>query len=232
MAIKTEFNIRPIFDFVDKQGKKYQLTSPSLHRFLYASWVALGGGSDDIDALHRKIAFQLNSLNDDEEERSYTFIEDEVDDTFSPVPVERDWPLETTDNGIVRFDGVDGEIKDSGVTIDDSDNVVIPGDLEVQNRFLGAKGDDVASANDITLGDGNYFDITGTTNINTISATGWTEGSIVTLQFDAILTVNHLTSGTGAQIDLQGAANFTTAAGDHLVLQYASSQWHELTRKT
>lgn len=37
----------------------------------------------------------------------------------------------STDNAITRFDGTEGEVQNSGVTIDDSDNVIIPGNLTV-----------------------------------------------------------------------------------------------------
>lgn len=41
-------------------------------------------------------------------------------------------PSSSTDNGVARFDGTTGEIvQDSGVTVDDSDNVDIPGTLTV-----------------------------------------------------------------------------------------------------
>jgi len=37
----------------------------------------------------------------------------------------------STDNAVTRYDGTSGAVQDSGVTIDDSDNVIIPGDLTV-----------------------------------------------------------------------------------------------------
>lgn len=49
----------------------------------------------------------------------------------------------STDNGIVRFDGIAGLHQDSGVTIDDSDNMTIPGQL-----FLSAGS---AAANALTF---------------------------------------------------------------------------------
>jgi hypothetical protein len=45
-------------------------------------------------------------------------------------------PGSSTNNTIARFDGVDGnDIQGSGVTIDDSDNMDIPGDLVVQGNL-------------------------------------------------------------------------------------------------
>lgn len=37
----------------------------------------------------------------------------------------------STDNAIVRFDGTSGNVQNSGVTIDDLDNVIIPGNLTI-----------------------------------------------------------------------------------------------------
>lgn len=97
-------------------------------------------------------------------------------------------------------------------------------------RLYGKKGDDVVSANNITLGNGNYFDITGTTQINTISATDWTAGSIVVLQFDGAVTVKHATAGTGAQLQLSASLDFGATAGDMLGLIYDGTYWREIFR--
>jgi len=98
-------------------------------------------------------------------------------------------------------------------------------------RLLTAKGADVVSANDISLGnDGNFFDITGTTQINTIDVTGWNAGSLIVLQFDASATVKHATAGTGAQLNLSGSIDFSATAGDTLVLVYDGTVWREVSR--
>ena len=100
-------------------------------------------------------------------------------------------------------------------------------------RILAAKGADVASANDITLGsDGNFFGITGTTTINRIAAAGWTAGSVVVLKFAASLTVAHnVASGSGFQgLLLAGAVNFSATATDTLTLIYDGTNWVELAR--
>ncbi len=39
--------------------------------------------------------------------------------------------VSSTDNAVVRFNGTAGDVQNSGVTIDDSDNVIIPGNLTV-----------------------------------------------------------------------------------------------------
>src|SRR3990167_8559322 len=101
----------------------------------------------------------------------------------------------------------------------------------VSARLQGAKGADVASGANITLGnDGNMFDITGITTITTIASTNWQAGSIIVLQFDGSLTVSHNVAGTGASILLAGAANFSATANDVLQLIYDGTTWREVSR--
>lgn len=73
------------------------------------------------------------------------------------------------------------------------------------SELLLAKGVDIASASSIALGgDGNYYDITGTTNIQTITAKQ--AGSVVWLQFDGALTLVDNTGNlelNGADLDVQ-----------------------------
>lgn len=97
-------------------------------------------------------------------------------------------------------------------------------------RILGKQGADVASANDVTLGNGNYFDVTGTTQINTIAATNWTLGSVVILQFDGAVTVANNTAGTGAKVLLAGGVDFAATANDTLTLVYDGVTWRETAR--
>lgn len=40
-------------------------------------------------------------------------------------------PGSSTDNGVTRFDGITGQVQNSGVTIDDSNNMTVPGSLTV-----------------------------------------------------------------------------------------------------
>ncbi len=61
-------------------------------------------------------------------------------------------------------------------------------------RLLGRQGADIASASSISLGDGNFFHITGTTTINLMSVSNWTPGSRITLYFESNITVNHAAS--------------------------------------
>ena len=96
------------------------------------------------------------------------------------------------------------------------------------SRILGVEGANVASGTNITLGNGNMFHVTGTTQINTIITTGWTNGSHVTLIFDGALTVKHSTAGAGSVILLAGSVDFVTAANSVLELVYdgATGVWH------
>lgn len=106
------------------------------------------------------------------------------------------------------------------------------GNVTHAGRLNGTKGADVASANDITLGQGNYFVVTGTTQINRILGTNWASGSKVTLQFSASLTV---TNGTAAGssffgFKLAGAANFSATADDTLTVMFDGAWWREIAR--
>lgn len=96
--------------------------------------------------------------------------------------------------------------------------------LAVANTFTKTqtwtKGADIASANALTLGDGNYFDITGTTDITSIGTKG--VGTVVKLHFDAALTLTH----HATDLILPGGANITTAAGDEAeFVEYATGDW-------
>jgi hypothetical protein len=81
------------------------------------------------------------------------------------------------------------------------------------------KGSDVASATNITLGDGNLFDITGTTEIETIATKG--VGTTVKCHFDAATPLKN-----SADLVVLGGADFTTAAGDEAEFyEYATGDW-------
>lgn len=100
-------------------------------------------------------------------------------------------------------------------------------------RFHLAQGAAVSSANNLVLGTGgNYFNITGTTQINLLSSAGWQGGSQVTLKFDAAVTVKHnqSVSGDNKPIILAGGADFIARVGDLLQLIYDSTGavWRDL----
>ena len=81
-----------------------------------------------------------------------------------------------------------------------------------------AKGIDVASGTSITLGeDGNFFDITGTTTIQTITAKQ--AGTVVWLQFDGTLTLTHSTG------NLELLSDMGVDAGDCVCLVCDGTNW-------
>lgn len=88
-----------------------------------------------------------------------------------------------------------------------------------------AKGADVASvAGNIALGDdGNYFDITGTSAITSITAKA--AGTVVTLQFDSTASLVD-----GSNLKLQG--NFQGAAESQITLVSDGTNWFEVSRNT
>lgn len=87
-----------------------------------------------------------------------------------------------------------------------------------------AKGADVASAGTMTLGDdGNFFDITGTTTITSITAK--TAGTVVFLQFDGVLTLTD-----GSNLKLNG--NLVTAAETVIALISDGTNWFEVARNS
>lgn len=114
-----------------------------------------------------------------------------------------------------------GVLKAGGVYLfaDDGTNLrLLTGSDPLLQKW--AKGADVASATNMTLGDdGNFFDITGTTTIATIAAKG--VGTVVLLQFDSALTLTH-----SADLSLPGGADITTLAGDRAIfVEYAAGDW-------
>lgn len=87
-------------------------------------------------------------------------------------------------------------------------------------RMQGKQGSDIASANDLILGDGNTFEITGTTQINAINTTNWQNGAEVNLLFTSNPTVKHNTAGGAgtAPIILSAGVDFAASSGKILTL--------------
>jgi hypothetical protein len=107
------------------------------------------------------------------------------------------------------------------------------GGLTLTGSFLQASGTLVASATNMTLpSTGNLFFITGTTQIQTISAANWSSGSIVTLQFAGTVVVTHQGSGTGAQVNCIGHTNITSATNQIITLLYNGNSWWQTTNAT
>lgn len=81
---------------------------------------------------------------------------------------------------------------------------------------LWEKGSSVASASTISLGEGGFFHITGTTGITDIDFATAKDGRTAWLIFDGALTITH----NATTLKIAGGANWTTAAGDRaLVVQ-------------
>lgn len=117
-----------------------------------------------------------------------------------------------------------------------SGDVKFAENIKADKRILGKQGTDVASANDVTLGDGNAFEITGTTQINRLVNTSWQNGSQVTLLFTSNPTVKHGQASAGATITilLSGSGDFVASAGDTLTLMLSeiggTQAWREVAR--
>ena len=78
---------------------------------------------------------------------------------------------------------------------------------------LNLKGGDLTSADPLVIDtDGNYFDVTGTTNFTAMTVAANRQ---FTLQFDGVLTMTH----HATNLDLPSEANITTAAGDVATFQ-------------
>jgi len=88
------------------------------------------------------------------------------------------------------------------------------GFLDANGNYIQTeKGGDIASASPTVIDtDGDYFDVTGTTNFSAFNVAADRQ---FTLQFDGILTMTH----HATNLDLPGEANITTAAGDVATFQ-------------
>jgi len=88
------------------------------------------------------------------------------------------------------------------------------GFLDANGNYMQTeKGGDITSASPLVLDtDGDYFDVTGTTNFSVITTAADRQ---FTLQFDGVLTMTH----HATNLDLPGEANITTAAGDVATFQ-------------
>ncbi len=113
-------------------------------------------------------------------------------------------------------------------------NLIVDGSTTSVGRILATQGADVASANDITLGAGNAFEITGAVQMETIIITDWQNGALITLLFTSNPLVKHNTAGGGSVILLSGAGDFSASAGDTLTLILSeiggSQAWREVAR--
>jgi hypothetical protein len=81
-------------------------------------------------------------------------------------------------------------------------------------------GADVASAAALSVGTGNYFDVTGTTGITSINSVS--VGTVIKLHFDGVVTLTH----HATDLILPGGTDITTIAGDELeFVEYQAGDW-------
>lgn len=110
-------------------------------------------------------------------------------------------------------------------------NVELDLHLKCLKRLITAKGDDVTSTGNAVLSsNGNVFDVIGTSTINGFSATDWTEGSMVTLQFDDACTLTHNATVAAPiyKLYLLNSEDYTTIAGDAIQFVFCGSIWRQL----
>lgn len=109
--------------------------------------------------------------------------------------------------------------------------LAVTGNISTSGALQTMNGGDLASANDLTFPEANFFSITGTTQINRIASAIATD---VTLRFAGSLTVKHNQAGGGGfnPIRLAGGVDFVTATDDVLVLMQDGSipVWREKGR--
>ena len=105
----------------------------------------------------------------------------------------------------------------TGDLVDDT-SPQLGGFLDANGNYIQTeKGGDIASASPTVIDtDGDYFDVTGTTNFAAFTVAADRQ---FTLQFDGILTMTH----HATNLDLPGEANITTAAGDVATFQSTGS---------
>lgn len=102
----------------------------------------------------------------------------------------------------------------------------VTGSLVVSGTIVSAKGATVASAANVTLGDGNFFDITGTTTISSISIKQ--AGTIVYLKFDSSLTLQTGSIGASGALRLLGGSSLGVTQYDVLALISDGINWWQV----
>lgn len=107
------------------------------------------------------------------------------------------------------------------------------GNARFDGRVQLTKGPDVASAADLGPTTGNYFTVTGNTNIDFIKTTNWIPGSEITLEFSGTPTLNHNTAAPpvgSAALFLAGSVNFLCVAECVFKFAWNGTVWKEVSR--
>ncbi len=105
--------------------------------------------------------------------------------------------------------------------------------IAAQTRLLTKQGANVTAANDLTLGtDGNFFVVTGNTQINAITTANWQAGSEITLKMTGTPTLKNATAGGAgtATMLLSLGVDFVASATCTLKLVYDGTNWNEVCR--
>jgi hypothetical protein len=107
-------------------------------------------------------------------------------------------------------------------------NTTDPGatNLSVTGTITSGKGADVASASTVTLGAGNFFDITGTTTISNITIKP--AGTVVYLKFDGSLTLQTGSIGSSGAMRLTNGASLGVSQYDVLTLISDGTNWWQV----
>ncbi|MDP7366825.1 MAG: hypothetical protein QGH83_06160 [Candidatus Pacebacteria bacterium] len=116
--------------------------------------------------------------------------------------------------GQIDLDGSNSTLKADVIRGQASTTVKLGGLLDTDGNYIQTeKGGDLTSASPLVVDtDGDYFDVTGTTNFTAMTVAADRQ---FTLQFDGVLTMTH----HATNLDLPSEANITTAAGDVGVFQ-------------
>ena len=120
--------------------------------------------------------------------------------------------------GQIDLDGSNSTLKADVIRGQASTTVKLGGLLDTDGNYIQTeKGGDIASASPLVIDtDGDYFDVTGTTNFAAMTVAADRQ---FTLQFDGVLTMTH----HATNLDLPGESNITTAAGDVATFQSTAS---------
>jgi len=120
--------------------------------------------------------------------------------------------------GQIDFDGSNSTVKADIIRGQTGTTVKLGGLLDTDGNYIQTeKGGDLTSASPLVIDtDGDYFDVTGTTNFAAMTVAADRQ---FTLQFDGALTMTH----HATNLDLPGEANITTAAGDVATFQSTGS---------
>lgn len=116
---------------------------------------------------------------------------------------------------------VNGQAEFNGDVLCDDDITVggtarLNGNTVLSGAIFGHQGSDVASANDMSLAqDGNYYVVSGSTQINHIQGGEWQPGSMFILKFTGtpLIKYNQTASGDFRPILLPGSTDYTPTVG-------------------